>query len=297
MADRRRRPDWPPDPPVELPPGRLVHVPGRGEFFVRDSGGDGPPLLLLHGWMFSSDLNWFRVYAPLAAAGYRVLAMDHRGHGRGLRTDAEFRLADCAADAAAVLREIGCAPALVTGYSMGGPVAQLAARNHRDVVSGLVCCATSCDWSAPRMRTLWRSMGVLRLLLNAFPISSWRGGLRALGFPPGPASVWTAAELSRGSGRDIAEAGRELGRFDSRPWLAELATVPSAVVVTARDRSVPPHKQRELAERLGARVFEDGGDHDSVVTRADRFSPVLLAALAHVRAPAADAADRDARVA
>ena len=93
-----------PDPPVELPQGCVVHVPGVGELFVRDSGGDGPPLLLLHGWMFPSDLNWFRAYGPLSDAGYRVLAIDHRGHGRGLRTPEPFSLPACAADAAAVVR-------------------------------------------------------------------------------------------------------------------------------------------------------------------------------------------------
>ena len=45
------RGEWAPEPPVELPPGRLLHVRGRGEFFIRDSHGDGTPVLLLHGWM------------------------------------------------------------------------------------------------------------------------------------------------------------------------------------------------------------------------------------------------------
>ena len=79
-------PRWAPEPPVPLPRGCVFNVPGRGEMFLRDSGGDGPPVLLLHGWMFSADLNWYRTYAPLAEAGYRVLAVDHRGHGRGLRS-------------------------------------------------------------------------------------------------------------------------------------------------------------------------------------------------------------------
>ena len=75
------------EPPVPLPPGFVVHVPGRGELFVRDSGGSGPPVLLLHGWIFQSDLNWYRTYEPLATAGYRVIAVDHRGHGRGVRAE------------------------------------------------------------------------------------------------------------------------------------------------------------------------------------------------------------------
>ena len=272
---------YPPDPPVELPPGRLVHVRGRGEFFIRDSGGDGPPLLLLHGWMFQSDLNWFHTYAPLADAGYRVLAIDHRGHGRGLRAPARFRLADCAADAAAVVRELGAGPVTAVGYSMGGPIAQLMARGHRDTVRALVLCATAPDWSESHMRRLWRSMGVLRLLLNLFPTSAWRAVLRYGGFRDTPTTSWIASELTRGSSRDLAEAGRELGRFDSRPWAGALG-VPAAVVVTARDRSVPPRKQRELAELLGATRFEDAGDHDSVVARGRQFAAVLIEALAAV---------------
>ncbi len=92
--------------------------------------------MLLHGWMVSADLNWHAAYEPLAQAGYRVLAIDHRGHGRGMRAMAPFRLADCAADAVAVVRHLGLAPATFVGYSMGGTIAQLIARDHRDAVCG-----------------------------------------------------------------------------------------------------------------------------------------------------------------
>jgi 3-oxoadipate enol-lactonase len=218
---RRRRgaPSWAPEPPVDLPPGRLVHVRGRGEYFLRDTGGEEPAVLLLHGWCVSADLNWFRAYAPLADAGFRVLAVDHRGHGRGLRTPVPFRLTDCADDAAAVLRTLGVGSATVVGYSMGGPIASLMARSHADVVRGLVLGATAPDWESPQMKRVWRSMGAFRGVLGAFPNASWRRALRLAGFPDSPTTTWYAAELTRGSAKDIAEAGRELGRYDARPWL------------------------------------------------------------------------------
>lgn len=278
-----------PDPPVELPEGRIVRVPGLGELFVRDTGGSGPPLLLLHGWMFPSDLNWFRTYKPLADAGYRVLALDHRGHGRGLRADEPFTLSGCASDAAALIRELGCGPAIVVGYSMGGPIGCLMARDHADAVSALVLCATAREWQDPRMKALWSGMGVLRLVLGAFPHQSWRWGLRRAGFPDSPITSWVAAELSRGSARDLAEAGRELGRFDSRTWIRELR-VPAAVVVTTRDSAVPPRKQHELAESLGAPVFEIACDHSGVTVKGKEFCRVLLDALGSVSEQARAAA-------
>ena len=247
---------------------------------MRDSGGDGPAVLLLHGWMFAADLNWHPVYASLAQAGYRVLAMDHRGHGRGLRSPAPFRLVDCAADAAAVLRALDAGPAIVVGYSMGGPIAALAARDHPDLVRGAVLCATACHWRELRLRLFWRAMGLIRLALGLLPLTLWRRVLRSAGAPDSPYTTWLVSELSRGSARDLAEAGRELGRFDSRPWIARLSQ-PTAVVLTTQDTAVPPRKQRELARLLNSPVFEVRGDHFAVSAATEPFTAALLAALAH----------------
>ncbi len=255
-----------------------MHIPGRGELFVRDTGGDGPLVLLLHGWVVSADLNWLQTYEPLAAAGYRAVALDHRGHGRGLRTYAPFRLADCAADAAALVEQLDAGPAWAVGYSMGGPIAQFMARDHPATICGLVLGATSSEWRSPRMRVTWRLMGLTRLTLGLFPQGAWRAGLRRLGLPDSPATTWVAAELTRGSSIDLAEAGRELGRFDSRAWVGSLG-VPAAVIVTVDDMDVPADRQRELATRLGARVYELEGGHVAVSTEAGEFNRLLLEAL------------------
>jgi pimeloyl-ACP methyl ester carboxylesterase len=287
----RRRRNYPPVPPRELPPARTVLVPGRGEFFLRDTNGaadpadavsDRPVVLLLHGWMVSADLNWCAAYDELAGAGYRVLAIDHRGHGRGLRAMAPFRLADCAADAAAVLRRLGTGPATVVGYSMGGVIAQLMARDHRDVVSGVVLSGTSQHFQDPQTQRVWRWMGAVGLLLGLAPRQFYTVGLRRLGITLDERTAWWLSELMRHESRDVAEAGRELGRFDSRPWLHAMARLPAAMVMTSRDTAVPPAKQRELAEAIGARVFEVGIDHLDLIDRAADYNPALLAAVAEV---------------
>jgi 3-oxoadipate enol-lactonase len=239
--------------------------------------------MLLHGWIVNADLNWWGAYEALRSGGYRVLAIDHRGHGRGLRQLGPFRLADCAADAAAVLRELDAAPALVVGYSMGGAIAQLVARDHPEVVSGLVLSATAQHWQDPETRRYWRLMGVLGLMLSINPVRTWRWGFRRVGVPENDRTAWLLSELLRGSARDIAEAGREMERFDSRPWLGPLK-VPSAVVVTTRDEVIAPRKQRELASALGAQVFETPLRHNELPFRRELYNPALLDALAAVSA-------------
>ena len=268
-------------PPVEPPPGRTVDLAGRGELFLRDSGGLGPAVLLLHGWMASADINWLYCYRPLIDAGYRVLALDHRGHGRGLRSLRPFRLDDCADDAAAVLDAVGAGPAIAVGYSMGGPIAQLLARRHPHQVRGLVLCATTREWGGPEFEQLWRMMGLVRLVVAISPFGFWTTLLRVSGIPDDDRAAWLVAELGRGAPAALAEAGRELGRFDSRGWTGQLRT-PAAVVVTALDRSVPPSKQRALAAQLGAATFEVAGDHLVVAEAGSPFNAALLAAVAHL---------------
>jgi 3-oxoadipate enol-lactonase len=280
---------WPPVPPVEMPPPRTLTIPDRGELFLRDSGGNGPSVMLLHGWMADADLNWCGAYGDLTAAGYRVLAIDHRGHGRGLRQMNDFRLVDCAADAAAALHQLDVAPALVVGYSMGGAIAQLMVRDHPDVVAGLVLSGTAQHWQDPRTRRAFKALGVLGLMLSVAPRATWTAGFRRAGLGYSAQTAWALSEMMRHSARDIAEAGRELGRFDSRPWLRPLP-IPAAVVLTTRDELVAPRKQRALAAALQAPVFEAPISHLEITTSGERYNPALLRALAAVRGSAQAAA-------
>jgi 3-oxoadipate enol-lactonase len=262
-------------------PARTVGVPGRGEFFVRDSGGSGQAVLLLHGWMATADLNWWGAYGDLTAAGYRVVALDHRGHGRGLRPMVPFRLQDCADDAAALLRALELTPALAVGYSMGGAIAQLLTRDHPEVVSGLVLSGTALHWQDPRTQRAFKALGALGFSLSVAPRVTYQLGFRRAGIPESPRRAWLQSELMRHSARDIAEAGRELGRFDSRPWIADLKP-PVAVVLTTRDELVAPGKQRDLAAATRARVFEVELMHLELGERPKIYNPALLSALESV---------------
>ncbi len=104
MRPLPHRDAMPPAPPPGLPPGFIVPLGARGETFVRHHAGppEAPVLLLLHGWTASADLQWCTAY-PALTERYSVIAVDHRGHGRGIRSEEPFSLEDCADDAAAVV--------------------------------------------------------------------------------------------------------------------------------------------------------------------------------------------------
>ncbi len=278
-----------------LPPGRLVAVPGRGEVFVRHHqhpDPNAPTVLLLHGWTASADLQFFVVYEQLAAA-YSFVGVDHRGHGRGLRTAEPFRLEDAADDAAGVLRALGLDRVVTVGYSMGGPISLHLARRHPDLVAGLVVEATALEWRARWSdRARWRMVPLLGSLLRSwtYPRLLHQGVARMLGpgHPLQPVTPWLEAEARRGDPVAIVQAGRALSRYDARPWAGQLDR-PAAALITTRDRLVMPRRQRQLAAALGAHSRELVGDHLAPWELPHEFSALTRELVDHVVARLAPA--------
>ncbi len=267
-----------------LPPGRLVDLPGTGEAYVREI--DGPPgaptVMLLHGLTASTDLNWFECFATLGRH-FRVIAVDHRGYGRGLsaRSDGGFSLEECADEAVAVASAVGVDHFIPVGYSLGGAVAQLVWRRHPKRVCGLVLCATSRSFlGSLRERILWRALPAWTLAVRLAPSLGRRyvGATLIARFDNSPWREWATAELRRAAPAHMLAGARALGGFSSVAWIAGI-DVPVAVVVTTDDILVPPDRQRALARAVvGATVHEVAADHGAPVSDPDQFVPALVEA-------------------
>ena len=278
-----------------LPEGRTLDLPGRGRTFVREVPAPrpgAPTVVLLHGWTASADLNWFPAYAPLGRH-FRVLALDHRGHGRGIRSWRPFRLEDCADDVAALLGALDAGPAVVVGYSMGGPIAQLTWRRHRDAVSGLVLCATAAGFGGWRGdRAFFSAMLGLSVAAQVTPGVVRRQVMDRVIHQrlQGRLNDWAVEELRRNDPASVLQAGSAIGRFDSRRWIGGV-DVPTASLITTDDNVVPVRRQESLAAAIpGNRVQRVAGDHAVCVSAPQRFVPVLVDACRDVADRAAAAA-------
>jgi pimeloyl-ACP methyl ester carboxylesterase len=275
----------------KLPRGKRVRLPGRGTTYVREVAGPpgAPVVVLLHGLAATAALNWFSVFGPLGQR-YRVVALDHRGHGLGIRDSLRFRLEDAADDVAALADVLGIERFIPIGYSMGGPIAQLLWKQHRDRVEGLVLCATSRNFRGhPRDQLMYAGLPFAALALRLPGTAAlWRNGERVLGtrFGGPPFAHWAQRELRRHDVPSIVAAAGEIGRFSSHRWVHDI-DVPTSVLVHTHDQLVPPRRQRKLAESIpGARVFEVDGDHFVCARHPERFVPALLDATAWVVARA-----------
>jgi pimeloyl-ACP methyl ester carboxylesterase len=136
----------------------FLDLKGRGRIRAVEYEGPEavPTLILLHGLGATGPLNWLNAFSDLAER-YHVLAVDHRGHGRGIPTR-RFRLKDCADDVVAVADALGIRQFIAVGYSMGGPIAKLCWSRHPGRVRGLVLCATARHFTPARYPVLTRAV-------------------------------------------------------------------------------------------------------------------------------------------
>ena len=276
---------------ASTPRTRLVELPGRGVTRVWECA--GPPgagtLVLIHGVTFTAELNWGRAFAPLSR-DFRVVAIDLRGHGDGISAGSRFRLEDCADDIAALAGALGISRFSAVGYSMGGMVAQLLYRRHPSLLSGLVLCATARNVlgsPAEKLVALALPAAAAAIRWNPFlqPMSAELLGMALMGPVDDPAAARQArAQLRRTTLAGAISAVQAVCEFTSHSWISQV-DVPTAVVVTARDRIVPVSRQLRLARAIpGASVHEVDADHAACLTRPQLFNQALLQACWSVEA-------------
>ena len=274
-----------------LPEGRVIDLPGRGATRVFEQPGpeDAPTLVLLHGLAATGPLNWFPAFGPLSEH-HRVVAVDLRGHGCGLPVSGRFRLSVCADDVVAVADALSIDRFVPVGYSLGGPVAQLVWRRHRDRVDGLVFCATSRNFGGRLhekvfFTSLWSATYALALIRRFLPGRSEIGDEEETvpaAIEGMPLPRWALDEMRRCSPAALLGATQALGRFSSHEWIHEV-DVPTAVVVTTKDRLVSPARQLKLANAIsGATIHPAHTDHAACVLGAKRFVPALVEACGSV---------------
>ena len=275
-------------PQIDLPEGRWLDLPGRGRTWLTEAGApDAPALILLHAVGCTGALTWFPVIGELSKH-YRVITFDQRWHGRGIVSD-QLAVTDCADDVAAVIAALNLERPIVAGYSMGGVIAQRTWRQHPERVGGLVLAATTSHFrGAPAEMAFHQGMELSMRALNLFSRLSVaqaaaRRTARAFNVPPTETGQWALAQWNSTSPLAIGQAVASLGRHNSRPWLKKI-NVPTAVVVTTKDRVIPAERQRDMAWLIpGATVHEAPCGHAGCVVEASAFVPTFKAAVDSVR--------------
>lgn len=109
----------------------------NGQSIAYSRGGDGPPVLLLHG--FPQMRAMWRGVAPILARSFTVIAADLRGYGDSSKPDgmASYAFREMAADQAALMRELGFEQFHLVGHDRGARTAHRLALDHTPQVASL----------------------------------------------------------------------------------------------------------------------------------------------------------------
>lgn len=257
----------------------MPHVDLNGQkIFYEDTGGEGPPIILAHGFLM--DLTMFDPQVSVLAPEFRVIRFDARGFGRTQSDGNRFSYWDSAEDCIRLLDHLGIERAVVGGMSQGGFLALRAALKWPDRVKALVLISTQAGVDDAEtfagyraMLEAWRQQGpidpivhpIAGLILGAPEhwepwVSMWRK------IPVEPLVAPTLALIERD---DITD---RLGQIEQ----------PAIVFHGDADSAISIERGRLLADKLPhckAFVPVAGAAHAPNLTHADQVNPPLLAFL------------------
>lgn len=227
--------------------------------------GTGRPVVLLHGGLGHAG-NWAKQVPALVAAGYQVIVIDSRGHGRSSRDGRPFSYELMAGDVLAVLDHLGVARAPIVGWSDGACIGLALVRLAPERIQGVVFFA--CNVDASGAKDLDFDNPVL-----GHCIGRHRADYAALSATPDDFDSFSAA----------------VGKMQSSQpnyGPAELAEikVPVLVLLGEHDEFIRPEHMDYLAETLpdAERVTLPGVSHFAPLQRPALFNSAIMAFLARL---------------
>lgn len=235
----------------------------------------GPPLLALQG--LGADARGWTFQRRALASRYRLILVDNRGVGGSDRPPGPYDLEVMAADALAVLDDLGVGSAHVLGASMGGVLAQVLGVRHPSRVRSLTLACTACRHHPWRVELLgqWRAVAAAEGMAGVSRVGArWLIGtrtrlrLRTLLELAGPLALNVPPESF------IAQVDAILSLEDDVRFELTEVQVPTLVMVGSQDRLTPLGDAEEIASLVpGAQLaILRGGAHGFMVEQAGTFN-------------------------
>jgi 3-oxoadipate enol-lactonase len=251
----------------EQGPVRLHHV---------DEGPRDAPVLVMSGSLGSTLQMWRPQVAPLTER-FRVIRIDHRGHGGSPVPPGPYRVADLAGDVITLLDDLGLERVAWCGLSLGGMVGMYLGSEAPERLSSLTLCCTSSYFPDP---SVWSERikavadgGTAQIAETV--VSRW--------FTPGwaaehPDVVAEAAAMVAGTPDEGYLAScRALEVWDHRDRLPAISA-PTLVIAGSADLSTPvePHARTIVDGIPGARLEVLDGAHLATVERAGEATALIM---------------------
>ncbi len=243
------------------------HVAHDGARIWYASCGEGQPVILLHGGLGHGG-NWGYQVPALMAAGYRVVLIDSRGHGRSTRDERRYTYELMASDVLAVMDALHLEKAAIVGWSDGACIALILAMQVPARIAGVFFFGCNMDPSGTKQIT------------EPNPVIDRCFGRHA--------KDYAALSATPDRFQDFVAAVTRMMETEPNYTAADLARigVPVAIVQSEHDEFIKPEHAAYLARSIpGAELIPlPGVSHFAPLQRPAQFNDVVLAFLGRVLA-------------
>jgi pimeloyl-ACP methyl ester carboxylesterase len=249
------------------------------EITYTDSGGQGPAVVLSHGFLM--DQAMFGRQVTALTPRHRVITWDQRGHG-GTRATGEFTYWDSAADVLALLDHLGVEQAVLAGMSQGGFLSLRAALTAPDRVRALVLIDSQAGQEDPAIAPAYEEMHQAWLDNGPGPVQEVVASI-ILG--PGQWDEWYAKwneQYARWAPDDLGQLNWSfrclMDREDATGRLSEI-TCPTLIVHGTADAAIPLARAQAVRDGLSGPVtfaVVEGAAHASNVSHPDEVNQAIL---------------------
>jgi 3-oxoadipate enol-lactonase len=240
-----------------------------------DSGGDGPAVVLSHGYLM--DHTMFDPQVAALAPEFRVITWDERGFGE-TTAGGPFSYWDSARDVLGLLDHLGLDQAVLGGMSQGGFLSLRAALLAPERVRALVLIDTQAGQEDPAVAPAYEQMEEVWLAQGPEPVQEVVASIILGSVDPQP---WFA-KWAQLDAEDTNHAFRCLmDRDDITGRLAEISC-PTLILHGTADAAIPMAKAEVLRDGLGGSaelVTVDDGSHAANLSHPDQVNGALLAFL------------------
>ncbi|THF85414.1 alpha/beta hydrolase [Deinococcus sp. KSM4-11] len=257
----------------------LLAVNGAQIHYV--SEGTGTPILLLHGYPLSGEL-FSRNRDALAAAGYRVITIDHRGYGNSVAPASDpGSLKTYAMDALAVMDRLNVPKAIIGGMSMGGPITFEMYRMAPERFLGMILIDTLANPAGIVEQHIWKGMAQKastygpQALAPELLKDMLTGDTRL--HRMADATFLTGIVNQASVAGDVAGAVVLATRPDSIPTLKTI-TVPTLIIEGVEDTVYPPEFSMKMQQNIAGStlVLIPGAAHAAIYEKAGAANTAIL---------------------
>lgn len=275
----------------------MTHITTRDavKLYVKDWG-EGPAVVLMHGWPLSSD-TFDDMSSAIANSGRRAIAYDRRGFGRSQQPWGGYDYNTLSDDLAAVIQETGAEDVTLVGFSMGGgEVARYMSRHGGAKVSKAVLIASVVPYM---LQTSDNPNGVPQAIFDSMTLgmredrakfwSSFFKDFYGVGMLSQPVSDevldWSCALAMQASLKATLDCANSFATTDFRPDLKAF-TVPTLIIHGTGDKTVPIDATARPAAAgiAGSSLLEyDGAPHGLLASHKTQVITDVLQFIANRR--------------